>query len=166
MESTDTPKRRKKRSWLWSHFTENTDLIAECNHCQAQVCYKDGTNKMKGHLKKQHQILIEYDESKRQKVEYTQQMQLESAVYDLGLVILTQSDRAIFFADCHIPLATVENESFHNLLSFVAPSFNIPSRHLLREVMITESHKVIANVCSALFFFKFSLLPPTYRSNH
>jgi hypothetical protein len=74
-------KTRKKRSWLWSHYIELNDLLAECNYCKAQITFKDGTNRMKGHLQKDHN-LKDADQSKKQKPVYTQQENLEKALYE------------------------------------------------------------------------------------
>lgn len=73
-------KTRKKRSWLWAHYNELDGLLAECNECKSRISFKDGTNKMKGHLQKEHRIFNRDDPSKKIKVVCSQQDQIESAL--------------------------------------------------------------------------------------
>jgi hypothetical protein len=56
METEDTPKKRKHRSWLWDHFTQADKDSAICNTCSERLSIKHGTNMMKIHLNKKHDI--------------------------------------------------------------------------------------------------------------
>lgn len=151
---------RKKRSWLWTHFSTSEKDIAVCSLCEAEISFKDGTNKMKGHLYKNHTITKPDDSPKKLKVGCNQQEILECALYvhcsckRKGLFYLHY--RATYFADCHIPLSTVESASFQNLMLIALPSFKVPSRHVLRDIIVTESAKVMQSVYY-FFYFYFSL---------
>jgi hypothetical protein len=63
------------------HFTEVEGDEAKCNECQLTITFKDGTNKMKGHLQKEHKVFKEKEETKKPKKDCPQQEKIESAMY-------------------------------------------------------------------------------------
>ena len=56
METDETPKKRKHRSWLWDHFKESSKDNAECLICEDLISIKHGTNTMKNHLSRKHDL--------------------------------------------------------------------------------------------------------------
>lgn len=73
---------RKKRSWLWDHFSSDNSTVAVCFLCNKEINFKNGTNKMKTHIHKEHAISKpDESSSKKIKVVCTQQENLERSLY-------------------------------------------------------------------------------------
>jgi len=136
-----TPRKNiAKRSWVWKEFIETRNnsnkQLATCNYCGTSVEYNNGTNNMKNHLAS-HKIFkpTNADEIqskpalKKFKTGFCEEQELNSKL-------------AICFADCHIPLNIVENESFLDFFSVASPLYKIPSRASLRELICVEARAI------------------------
>jgi hypothetical protein len=73
MEIDDRNKKRKVRSWVWEHYNEISSNFAECTNCFAQIPCQNGTNSMKNHLEKKHNI---------QKIELVQEKKPKTIFHD------------------------------------------------------------------------------------
>lgn len=51
--------KRVKTSYIWNFFTEkdNSDIIATCNICKQELCYKSSSNNLKKHLERKHPLV-------------------------------------------------------------------------------------------------------------
>lgn len=69
MEVDDVNKKRKVRSWVWDHYSEIGSNLAECTNCFVHITCQNGTNSMKNHLDKKHNIQkIELVQEKKPKL--------------------------------------------------------------------------------------------------
>jgi hypothetical protein len=143
MENGDpNNKKRSKRSWIWKdgHFVEvaNTTDQAQCTHCPGDPIifnWAKGTSSMTNHLGREHQIFKplkpgESDNSnKKPKFSFKDENLLNSKL-------------VAFFGECHVPLSTVEHLAFRELFHVACPSFTVPSRSSLREMILSEGRAI------------------------
>ncbi len=55
--SVESPKERKKRSWIWNHFEKISSTELKCKYCEHKSIYKNGTtSNFIRHLEGDHQI--------------------------------------------------------------------------------------------------------------
>ena len=130
-------------SFVWKHFEKTDDwLMSVCTHYGEKLSYKSGnTSAMKRHLQAKHTINDEVKPLKRSHSDADEvgedvkpSLKRRLSATSLTSFVSSQSHEKIIkllvemLVDDMLPIATVEHKGFRNLISYLAPTFPIPSR--------------------------------------
>ena len=130
-------------SFVWKHLEKTDDgTTSVCTHCGEKLSYKSGnTSAMKRHLQAKHTINDEVKPLKRSHPDADEvgedvkpSLKRRLSATSLTSFVSSQSHEKIFkllvemVVDDMLPIVTVEHKGFRNLISYLAPTFPIPSR--------------------------------------
>ncbi|XP_077399284.1 zinc finger BED domain-containing protein 4-like [Vanacampus margaritifer] len=126
-ENMDQP-RKRKLSPVWDHFNLTTENKVKCRLCSQELSYINrSTSSMLRHYRARH----EKDET---------ETPVNSPVMNSGASRKQAVDQAIvsmIIKDCQ-PLSIVEDEGFRDLLQLLEPSYVLPTRKAIKNMV---SHK-------------------------
>ena len=129
-------------SFVWKHFEKTDDgTKSVCTHCGEKLSYKsENTSAMKRHLQAKHTINDEVKPLKRSHSDADEvgedvkpSLKRRLSATSLTSFVSSQSHEKIIkllvemVVDDMLPIATVEHKGFRNLISYLAPTFPIPS---------------------------------------
>ena len=137
---------------IWNFFTreEETieDEIVKYIRCNVGGCHLSGTNStttLERHLKAKHKDA--YDRLHNQQVEniepWPSKVQKENHVFLLNWIVIDQQ-----------PFTVVENQSFQKFLSMVQPRYRLPSRHTLKDMILSNFEAARKKICNHLQAFR------------
>lgn len=140
-------------SAVWRYFTaeNNSSLTAKCNVCKANVS-RGGQNKASfnttnliRHLKRHSEQYAEYCGATEAKV--LKQPTLLATVSKLSHGSekyrgITERIAAFIALDDQ-PLSVVDNGGFRDLMEYIEPRYDIPSRHYMCDTAIPALHKKV-----------------------
>ncbi|XP_070404635.1 E3 SUMO-protein ligase ZBED1 [Nothobranchius furzeri] len=116
--------RRTKRSAVWSHFTLVNDNDAKCTICGSILKYNKSTTSLNYHLSTSHSAVLQTASG----TQPTIAMALGRRVCDSTKAEgITQRICNMVTTDM-LPINVVEGQGFQELIKYVEPGYNIPSR--------------------------------------
>jgi len=139
-EITSMMKISSTTSPVWKFFTrkektiENQsreEQIVKYIHCNVGECQLSGTNStstLERHLKARHKDVYARLYEQAEDIElWTNEEQKEKHIFLLNWVVVDQQSFAL-----------VENQSFQKFISIIQPRYKLPSRHTLKEMILSK----------------------------
>lgn len=187
-QDAERVKTRKKRSFVWASFREDTTSqkpagVTRIVLCQIEGCtepkleLKDhSTALMISHLKKHGMVsifikishflgLVEASPNKDAKIVLPKGKQDEIDLYlyvhlfECFLLI----SRVKFVATSHTPICIVENQEFKDFCGSLNAAYSVPSRPLLRDMILQEAQHIRDRVCFVLMIYSSHILAQFLR---
>ena len=125
---------------VWKFFTRKEKIIENQSgeeqivkyiHCNVGECQLSGTNStstLERHLKAKHKDVYARLYEQAEDIElWTNEEQKEKHIFLLNWVVVDQQSFAL-----------VENQSFQKFISIIQPRYKLPSRHTLKEMILSK----------------------------
>lgn len=139
-----------KRSEVWKYFDQNDHHVV-CKICQAKLSYHNSTSTMRNHLKCKHRNIIIDEPS-------NEDTQLPITTFATSSRRRCTPERAEkttqliakMISRDMLPLSFVEGEGFKEVLQFLEPDYDIPSRRTLTARIELQHESSVSKLKSTL----------------